>query len=387
MVHASSSGLGDARILVVDDDQADLRALERLLSRAGYGEVISTPDPREVVTRFLESPPDLVLLDLNMPHMDGFEVLDLLGPHIGSGTYLPVLILTGDPSPETRRRALAAGARDFVAKPFESVEVLLRIKNLLETRYLHLALRRHNESLEEMVQERTTDLAEAQLETLRRLAVAAEYRDDITGRHAERVGLLGAHIAKRLGMQDERVRLLRWAATLHDVGKIGIPDAILMKEGALSDREFDLMKGHAEIGARILSGSRFPLLKMAEEIALNHHEWWDGEGYPRGLVGENIPITGRIVAVADVFDSLTHKRPYKGSSSFDEAMGIMGASRGSHFDPTVFDAFLQLTEEGLPQDLDRMVREGEGGIPDPGEPDLIHPSSEPAQYGPPVERD
>lgn len=378
LVHAASAGLGDARILVVDDDPADLRALGRLLERAGYSEVVSTSDPREVVTRFLDSPPDLVLLDLHMPHMDGFEVLEVLSPHIGRTTYLPVLILTGDPTPETRRKALAAGARDFVAKPFESVEVLLRIKNLLETRYLHLELRQHNESLEEKVRDRTTHLAAAQLETLRRLAVAAEYRDDITGRHAERVGLLGAHIAARVGMGGERVRLLRWAATLHDVGKIGIPDAILMKEGRLSEEEFGLMQSHTRIGARILSGSRFPLLQMAEEIALSHHEWWNGAGYPNGLAEEEIPLTGRVVAVADVFDSLTHERPYKRASSFDEAVEIIGKEGGRHFDPDVLQAFMQLMDEGLPQNLDRMVQEGDGGIPDPGEPDLVHPLGAPS---------
>ena len=378
VVHADSAGLAQARILVVDDDAADLRALDRLLRRAGYGEIVTTSDPREVITRFMETPPDLVLLDLHMPYMDGFEVLEVLSPHIGGSTYLPVLVLTGDPSPEIRRSALAAGARDFVAKPFESVEVLLRIKNLLETRYLHLELRRHNESLEEKVRDRTAHLAEAQLETLRRLAVAAEYRDDITGRHAERVGLLGAHIAARVGMEDERVRLLRWAATLHDVGKIGVPDAILMKEGRLTEEEFWVMKSHTRNGARILSGSRFPLLQMAEEIALTHHEWWNGQGYPDGLSGEDIPLTGRVVAVADVFDSLTHERPYKRSSSFDEAVETMKAVRGQHFDPAAFDAFLELVDEGIPQDMDRMVQERDGGIPDPGEPDLVHSLAAPS---------
>jgi len=322
------SDLHGCRVLVVDDEEANVRALSRLLARAGYTEVESTTDPREVPGIFAEFRPDLLLLDLRMPHMDGFQIMEHLQGEISEGEYFPILVLTGDLSPEVREQALSMGARDFVTKPFDSTEALLRIKNLLEARVLHLQLQAHNQTLEERVRERTRDLAEAQLEILNRLAVAAEYRDDLTGRHAERVGLLSALIARELELPDEMVRLMRRAATLHDVGKIGVSDSILMKPGALTAEEYDQMKLHTEIGARILSGSRFPLLKLAAEIATSHHEWWNGEGYGQGRAAEEIPISGRIVAVADVYDSLTHQRPYKRAFERDEALELIREGRG-----------------------------------------------------------
>jgi len=349
------SELKECRILVVDDEEPNVRVLRRLLARAGYREVESTTDPREVSRIFHEFQPDLLLLDLRMPHMDGFEIMEYLQGEVPEGEYFPILVLTGDLSREVRERALSMGARDFVTKPFESTEALLRIKNLLEARVLHLQLQAHNQTLEERVRERTRDLAEAQLEILNRLAVAAEYRDDLTGRHAERVGLLSALIARELGLPPEMVRLIRRAATLHDVGKIGVSDSILMKPGALTPKEYEQMKLHTEIGARILSGSRFPLLKLASEIATSHHEWWNGQGYGEGLVGEEIPISGRIVAVADVFDSLTHKRPYKQAFHRDEALGLIREGRGEQFDPAVVDAFMKLVEEGVVDQLDELV--------------------------------
>jgi putative two-component system response regulator len=342
---------------VVDDERANVAALLRILDRAGYGSVEGTSDPRAVSRLMRELEPDLLLLDLRMPHLDGFEVLEEIRGTIPDDQYLPVLVITGDLSPEVRERALTAGAKDFVTKPFDVTEILLRIQNLLETRVLHLQLREHNHTLERRVRERTRELAEAQVEILYRLARAAEYRDDVTGRHADRVGVLAALLAREVGLGEEPVRLIRWAATLHDVGKIGIPDAILMKPGPLSRGEYELIKSHTEIGERILSGSRFPLLRMAAEIARYHHERWDGRGYLR-ISGEEIPVTGRIVAVADVFDSLTHFRPYKHAEPEDVAVALILSERGGHFDPAIVDAFESLHRTGAVSRLDMMVEEG-----------------------------
>lgn len=346
------SELSRCRILVVDDEPTNVRVLTRLLEHAGYQELVTTTDPREVEEIFRADPPDLVLLDLRMPHLDGFQVLERLRPLIPPRSYLPILVLTGDLSPEVRERALSAGARDFVTKPFEPSEVLLRIRNLLETRYLHRALAEHNASLEERVRIRTRELAGAQMEILRRLALAAEYRDDVTGQHAERVGVLSALIAEALGQSPQQVQLIRQAAPLHDVGKIGIPDAILMKPGPLTPAEFEVMKSHTIIGGRILSGSHFPLLQVARQIALSHHEFWAGGGYTPGLSGEGIPLVGRIVSVADTYDCLTHARPYKQASSVDETVAEIRRERGRQFDPRVVDAFLEVVRAGELERLD-----------------------------------
>jgi len=361
----------EGRILLIDDEEDNLRVLDQLLRAASFQAVVSTQDPREALDIFLTLEPDLVVLDLRMPRMDGFEVMAQLTSHITDTTYLPFLIITGDEDPDTRKRALQMGAKDFLIKPFEAGEVLLRIKNLLETRFLHRELRRHNETLEEKVRDRTQELAEAQVEILRRLAIAAEYRDDITGQHAERVGVMSALLAQELGLHRQEVKLIRRAAPLHDVGKIGIPDSILMKPGPLTPEEFEVMKGHTQIGARILSGSQYSLLEVARRIADSHHERWDGEGYTPGLQGDEIPLVGRIVAVADVYDSLTHKRPYKGAFPKKVAVERVRAKRGNHFDPSVVDAFEALLARGLIGELSEM----RGGL----EPDVLYDSLTPLQ--------
>jgi putative two-component system response regulator len=293
-----------------------------------------------------EAPPDLLLLDLHMPGADGFEVMRRLEPLL-EGTWLPILVLTADTTSEAKQRALSAGARDFLSKPLERTEVLLRIENLLETRMLHLELQEQNASLEERVRLRTHELEEARLEILERLALAAEYRDDTTGEHAQRVGRTAALLFRALGRSDEEVQLIRQAATLHDVGKIGIPDAILLKPGRLSPEEYEAMKGHVEVSGRILAGSRSPLLRMSEEIALSHHERWDGRGYLGGLQGESIPLSGRAVAIADVFDALTHERPYKPAWPLDPAVAEIRDQSGRQFDSRMVDAFLTLDHRQL----------------------------------------
>ena len=332
-----------ARILIVDDEAANVELLRRVLDRAGFRKVDSTTDPCEAVSLYVQTRPDLILLDLHMPHMDGLAVMDRLNQII-EASYLPILMLTGDLSPEARREALSRGAKDFVNKPFNPDEVLLRIRTLLETRFLYLQIQSQNQMLEAKVRERTRELESAQIEIIERLARAAEFRDDNTGQHTERVGHMAALLARELGLTDAQVSLIRRAAPLHDVGKIGIPDAILLKLGNLTPAEFELVKTHTTIGARILSGSRFALLRLAEEIAFSHHERWDGAGYA-GLAGDQIPLAGRIVTVADVFDALTQKRPYKPAWPVEEAVAEVDRQRGRQFDPAIVDAFLRIVEK------------------------------------------
>jgi putative two-component system response regulator len=339
---ALSRTFRQARILIVDDEAANVDLLRRVLERAGFSRIDSTCDPREASDLFVRHQPDLILLDLHMPHMDGLAVMDNLN-QLADASYLPILMLTGDMTPEARREALSRGAKDFVNKPFHSDEVLLRIRTLLETRFLYLQIQSQNQVLEAKVAERTLELESAQIEIIERLARAAEFRDDNTGQHTERVGQMAAVIAREIGLPDTQVSLIRRAAPLHDVGKIGIPDSILLKLGKLTDDEFTLVKTHTTIGARILSGSRFSLLQLAEEIAFTHHESWDGNGY-EGMMRESIPLAGRIVAVADVFDALTQKRPYKAAWPITDAIAEIDRQRGRQFDPTIGDAFLRVVE-------------------------------------------
>ena len=313
-----------------------------MLRNAGFHKLDSTNDPREAASLYVHTRPDLVLLDLHMPHMDGLEVMDRLNQII-EASYLPIVMLTGDLTPEARREALSRGAKDFVNKPFNPDEVLLRIRTLLETRFLYLQIQSQNQMLEAKVRDRTRELEAAQIEIIERLAKAAEFRDDTTGQHTERVGEMAALLARELGLSDAQVSLIRRAAPLHDVGKIGIPDSILLKLGKLTAAEFELVKTHTSIGARILSGSRFALLRLAEEIAFSHHERWDGSGYA-GLAGNQIPLAGRIVAVADVFDALTQKRPYKPAWPVEEAIAEIERQRGLQFDPSIVDAFLRVVD-------------------------------------------
>jgi putative two-component system response regulator len=334
-----------ARILLLDDEPANLEFLRHVLRRQGYGALIASMDGLEAANHLDQVRPDLVVLDLMMPGFDGYQFLERLRAWLPEDDYVPVLVVTADTSADTRRRALAAGAADFLTKPLSPAEVRLRVRNLLHTRFLHGALRGQNARLEERVEERTAELNEARQEILDRLARAAEFRDDDTGQHTQRVGRLAGRVAQVLGLDDHHVDLIRKAAPLHDVGKIGIPDSILLKEGRLSAEERALMETHTAIGARILSGSRYPLLQLAEEIALSHHERWDGAGYPHGLRGPEIPLSGRIVAVADVFDSLTHVRPYKRAWTVRETLAEFRAGAGRQFDPELVEVLLRVAPE------------------------------------------
>lgn len=344
--HGGPAATADAaRVLVVDDEESNIRLLLRLLARAGFTDARGTTDPSEVAALVAEAEPDVMLLDVHMPGRSGFAVLEELAPYTRNGSRprgpLPVLMLTGDASNEAKRRALALGAKDFVAKPFDAQEVVLRIRNLLETRRLYCELRAQNAVLELKVHERTRDLEEAQIEVLQRLAAAGEFRDDDTGQHTQRVGEAAARIAEALGLPAGQVELLRRTAPLHDVGKIGIPDSILLKPGRLTPEEVAVMQTHTTVGAAMLAGGRTPLVQMAERIARSHHERWDGTGYPDRLSGSSIPLEARLVAVADVFDALTSDRPYRRAWELARVIAHMQEGAGTHFDPSVVEAFLR----------------------------------------------
>jgi putative two-component system response regulator len=354
----------DACILIVDDEPANMLLLQSILTGAGYNRLLSAWDGQEAIQKILEDKPDLVLLDLLMPVCDGYQVLEQLEEHFAE-QHLPVLVLTADITSRAKRRSLRSGAKDFLIKPFDSVEVLLRVRNLLETRFLTLELQNQNRDLEERVAQRTAEVTEAyekqvlfnaqlresqraveesQIEVLHRLAQAAELRDDDTGQHTHRVGELAARLAQQLQLEKSKVELIRLAAPLHDVGKIGVSDTILLKPGRLTPEEFETMKKHAVIGGALLAAGQSAFVRTAEIIALSHHERYDGSGYPNGLAGEDIPIEGRILAIVDVFDALTHERPYKSAWSVEEAIAEIKNQSGKHFDPRVVSAFLEIVE-------------------------------------------
>lgn len=333
-----------AKILIIDDQEANLLLLEKLLKLSGYHSIFKTTDSRKALGMFKEIEPDLVVLDIRMPHLDGFDVLELFKQEELT-SYLPVLVLTAQTDMETRLKALELGAKDFLEKPFDRLEAMTRIQNMLEVRLLHNEVRDQNRVLEERVKERTIDLINTQREILRRLGKASEYRDDDTGFHINRMSKYCQLIAQTADLSDRFSDMILDISAMHDIGKIGIPDSILLKPDKLTDQEFEVMKQHTVIGADILSGSDSPILRLAESIALTHHERWNGSGYPNGLAGESIPIEGRICAIADVFDALTSTRPYKSAWPVEQAIEEMKKGRGFHFDPNLFDIFISI----LPQ--------------------------------------
>ncbi len=337
----------DLRILVVDDEPTNVLALRALLESWGFTRIDTTTDPREAIARCDARQPDLLLLDLQMPDMDGFAVMHRLRLHVRAPVSLPILVLTADMAAATRRRALAGGARDFVTKPFDPEEVRLRVRNLLGMRALQLQQAAAEASLEARVRQRTAELESARLEMLQRLALAAEFRDDRTGEHTRRVARTCRRLSRALGLPARDVERIGLAAPLHDVGKIAIADAILLKHGPLTGDERRIMQRHTIAGGRMLRGSGSHLLRTAERIALTHHERWDGGGYPHGLQGDEIPLAGRVVAVADVYDALTHERPYKPAWSVDRAVREIAGERERRFDPRLVDAFVELDHAAL----------------------------------------
>lgn len=335
----------EAKILIVDDQPANVTLIEKMLDIDGYNNVISTTDPTQVEAIYLEQNSDLVLLDLNMPVMDGYQVLAKIREV--DPDYPPIIVLTAQSDRESRIKALDLGARDFLAKPFDRVELMTRIRNMLEVRIMTKAMKNQNKILDGMVKERTKELNDTRLEVIRRLGRAAEYRDDMTGFHIIRMSRYSQLLALAAGMDEDEAERLLNASPMHDIGKIGIPDNVLLKPGKLDADEWKIMQTHVNIGVEILSGSDSELMDMAAEVAQNHHEKWDGSGYPCALAGEDIPLTGRVVAVADVFDALTTERPYKDAWPVEKAVEFLKDQRGKHFEPRLVELFVEILPDIL----------------------------------------
>lgn len=355
--------LFSSRILIVDDEFSNVLLIETVLHSAGYTNISTTTDSMSVVRLCEQETPDLILLDLMMPGIDGYEVMARLQPLLQAERYLPILVLTANTLPEVKHRALSAGAKDFLGKPFDIDELLLRVRNLLETRSLYTLMQSQNRALEERVAHHTRELSQSnktlrnlnnqlensQIEVLTRLAQATELRDDDTGQHTQRVAHLAASLAAYMNLQEEQVELIRRAALLHDVGKIGVSDSLLLKPSRLTTEEFESVKMHTTLGAALLADGVTPEVQLAQQIALTHHECWNGSGYPQGLCRNEIPLESRILAVVDVFDALTHDRPYKKAWSTQDALREIANCSGSQFDPLVVNSFLEMLREQTAQ--------------------------------------
>ena len=344
------------RILIVDDEELNRDLMEAMMASFGHETelAINGPEALEKLTPDF----DLVLLDVMMPGMDGFEVAQKIRENQEIND-IPIIMVTGLSNQKDRLQAVKAGVNDFISKPVDRVELNVRTDSMLKIKEAQDAIKQHRAILEKTVEERTASLRktleelkeaqrlthQAHLDTIRRLAIASEYRDEDTALHINRMGHYCAIVARGLGLPADEVDLILHASPMHDVGKIGIPDAILLKPGRLNEAEWEIMKQHPIIGSRILTGSSSELLKAGEIIALSHHEKWDGTGYPKELSGEDIPLHGRICMIADVFDALTSNRPYKKALPSDKAFEILGEGRGIHFDPKVADVFFDQVDE------------------------------------------
>ena len=355
------SSATSSKIMIVDDEEYNILVFRRHLREAGYEKFVTVTDSTTTLDVMREENPDILLLDVMMPKMNGLEVLKLVQRDSTWG-HMPVIVLTASSDASIKLQALELGATDFLGKPVDPSELVLRIRNTLVVKSYQDYLTDYSSELQRQVRLRTAELEASQREVVHCLARAAESRDEQTGHHILRVSLYVGIIAEALGFNDQQVEMLQLASQLHDVGKIGVSDTILLKPGRLEQDEFELMKQHCDFGRQIIEpgtneeghqlrehaaiGEQFivgctsPLMKLAASIASTHHEKWNGSGYPRGLVGDDIPIEGRITAVADVFDALTNKRPYKDAFPYNKAISILQESRGIHFDPRVLDAFL-----------------------------------------------
>jgi putative two-component system response regulator len=325
----------DCRILVVDDAKTNIDILLEALHEEYRISVAM--DGAKAIKLAHKNKPDLILLDIMMPDMDGYEVARILQSDPETAD-IPIIFLTAMDDVSNKTRGFDSGAVDYITKPFEMAEVKVRAKTHLDLKLARETLKTQNEKLEQLVQERTREI-------IIRLAMAAEYRDTDTGMHIMRIRDFTSIVAQRAGVPADEAARMGLASTMHDVGKIGIPDSILLKPARLTASEWKIMKTHCEIGAKILTNSHTGLLETARVIALNHHERWDGSGYPHGLKGEDIPLGGRICCLADVFDALTSKRPYKEAWPIDKAVETIVKDKGKHFDPDMTDIFVDCLPE------------------------------------------
>lgn len=354
-------------ILVVDDEESVQRVLARVLDGGGYTTVTTVSSSEEARTLLAAGGVDVVLTDMQMPGGSG---LDLLRYIHDSLPHVATLVVTGDDNADLADAALDLGAYGYLVKPFRRSEVLINVSNATRRRTLELENAEHREHLQSMVKERTEelwtmvqaverreeDLRVSREDTIQRLSMAAEFRDDETACHIRRMSRYCGLLASWMGMDRERCEMIRTASIMHDIGKIGIPDTILLKPGKLTSAEYQFIQQHAEFGHRILAGATSELLELAATIALTHHEKWDGSGYPEGLGKEKIPLEGRIAAVADVFDALTTDRVYRKAFTLPQAIAIMKQGRGSHFDAKLLDLFIAHLDEIL------VVAEEEGRL-------------------------
>jgi putative two-component system response regulator len=324
-----TEGAGKPTILIVDDVPDNITVLTNILADYNLKAANNGTKALEIASRFK---PDIILLDIMMPDMDGYAVCTRLKRNLHTKN-IPVIFITAMDEEINEARGFELGAVDYITKPVSPPVVRARVKT-------HLNLYDQNKALEHLVLERTKALNQSRLEIIRRLGLAAEYKDNETGMHVIRMSYYCKVMAAAIGMSDEEAELILNASPMHDIGKIGIPDNILSKPGKLDAQERAIMEQHTLIGARIIGEHNTPLLDMARTVALTHHEKWDGTGYPRGIKGENIPLVGRIVAVADVFDALVSKRPYKKAWPAEKAVAVIKEESGKHFDPEVVKVFL-----------------------------------------------
>jgi putative two-component system response regulator len=334
-------------ILIVDDSEANRMILEDQVITLGHSPVLAE-NGLVALKKVTDIQPDLLLLDIMMPKMDGYQVLARLKSD-SIMRHIPVIMVSANDEIESVAKCIEQGAMDYLVKPFSPVLLKARIKAALANKLLHdqeeayrETIRQCNEQLEERVRERTRDLEGTRLEVIQRLGRAAEYRDNETGQHVLRMSHYSVRLAKELGMNDKECHLIQLASPMHDIGKIGIPDGILLKPGPLTADERKIMETHTTIGGEILGGGKSELIKMAETIAMTHQEKWDGTGYPKGLKKEEIPLVGQITAICDVFDAITSERPYKEEFPIEEALAFISSQSGKHFDPHLVKVFLKI---------------------------------------------
>jgi putative two-component system response regulator len=339
-------------ILVVDDQPQNIELLEAYLVPEGY-EILTAANGEEALGKLSGNQIDLILLDVMMPGMDGFEVTRRVRQN-DSYRLLPIILVTALRETEDRVKGIEAGCDDFISKPVDKMELLARVRSLVKVKAYNDLMSNYRTELESEVTSRTEELKHAlerikadSLETIYRLSMASEYKDKETGAHIKRMSHYSAAVARRMGLDEKTIETILYSAPMHDLGKIGIADLILWKPAKLDPVEWEMMKQHSVIGAKILGGSNAEFIRMGESIAQCHHEKWDGSGYPNNLKGIEIPIAGRIAAIADVFDALTSKRPYKEPFSVEKSLAIIQEGRGSHFDPDVVDAFFAIQDEIL----------------------------------------